>query len=436
MSKQKKVYVGMAVDVFHPGHLNIINVAKELGEVTIGLLTDQAIAQYKRTPLLDFEQRKMILESIKGVKTIIPQETFNYEPNLRKVRPDYVVHGDDWKSGILKESREKVIKVISEWGGKLIEPKYTENISSTQLINQLRDQGVTPDNRLRSLRRVMDIKPQLRIIEAHNGLTGLIGEKTSIDKGDEKREFDGLWLSSLTLSTALGKPDTEVVDFSKRFQIIEEIIEVTTKPIIVDGDTGGQVEHFKFRVRTLERLGVSAIVIEDKVGNKRNSLFGTDVVQEQETIENFCNKIREGNRALITSDFMIIARIESLILNQGMDDALARAKAYIDAGANGIMIHSKNSDGKEIVEFCNAYKSFINRVPLVVVPSTFSHFTEQELKDLGVSIVIYGNHLIRGAYPAMIKVAESILENGRSKEASDKYCMSIKDIITLIPEDY
>ena len=432
----KKVYIAMAADIIHHGHLNIINEARKLGKVIIGLLIDNAISSYKRPPLISYDQRKIIVENIKGVDEVVPQEELDYVPNLIKIRPDYVVHGDDWKKGVQKETRQRVIDTLREWGGQLVEPKYTEGVSSSQLIDTLKEIGVTPNIRMKYLRRLLDTKPLSRFMEAHNGLTGLIVEKTSVQKGRQKREFDGLWLSSLTVSTSMGKPDTEVVDFSSRFQTIEEIMEVTTKPIIVDGDTGGKTEHFRFRVRTLERLGVSAVIIEDKIGVKRNSLFGTEVFQEQDTIENFCEKIREGNRVLVTDDFMIIARIESLILKNGMVDALTRAEAYIGAGADGIMIHSKEKDGKEIIEFCEKYKSFENRVPLVVVPSTFSHITEDEFKDLGVNIVIYGNHLIRGAYPAMVKTAESILEHGRCKEASEQLCMPIKEIITLIPEEY
>jgi len=432
----KKVYVGMAIDVLHPGHLNILNEAKKLGKVIVGLLTDEAIAQYKRMPLLNYEQREMILKSIKGVDQIVAQESYDYSSNLKKIKPDFVVHGDDWKTGVLKESRQKVIKVLKEWGGKLIEPKYTAGISSSQLIAHTLERGVTPNKRLESLKNKINLKSTIRAIEAHNGLTGIIVEKTNITVNNENKEFDAIWLSSLTLSTSMGKPDTEVVDFSTRFQTIEEIMEVTTKPIIVDGDTGGSIEHFKFRVRTLERLGVSAVIIEDKIGDKRNSLFGTDVFQEQDTIDNFTNKISEGRKSLLTDNFMIIARIESLILNNGMEDAIKRAKAYIKAGADGIMIHSKEKDGSEIIEFCKQYNLFENKVPLIVVPSTFSHMTESELKDLGVNIIIYGNHLIRSAYPSMVKTAESILKFGRCKEASDEYCMSIKEILTLIPEDY
>ena len=432
----KKVYIAMAADIIHHGHLNIINEARKLGKVIIGLLIDNAISSYKRPPLISYDQRKIIVENIKGVDEVVPQEELDYVPNLIKIRPDYVVHGDDWKKGVQKETRQRVIDTLREWGGQLVEPKYTEGVSSSQLIDTLKEIGVTPNIRMKYLRRLLDTKPLSRFMEAHNGLTGLIVEKTSVQKGRQKREFDGLWLSSLTVSTSMGKPDTEVVDFSSRFQTIEEIMEVTTKPIIVDGDTGGKTEHFRFKVRTLERLGVSAVIIEDKIGVKRNSLFGTEVFQEQDTIENFCEKIREGNRVLVTDDFMIIARIESLILKNGMVDALTRAEAYIGAGADGIMIHSKEKDGKEIIEFCEKYKSFENRVPLVVVPSTFSHITEDEFKDLGVNIVIYGNHLIRGAYPAMVKTAESILEHGRCKEASEQLCMPIKEIITLIPEEY
>ena len=346
------------------------------------------------------------------------------------------MHGSDWKTGIQKETRQRVIDALNEWGGELVEPKYTKGVSSTQLIDTLKERGITPNRRLKSLRKLLDAKQISRFMEAHNGLTGLIVEKTSVQKGRQKKEFDGVWLSSLTVSTSMGKPDTEVVDFSSRFQTIEEIMEVTTKPIIVDGDTGGKIEHFRFKVRTLERLGVSAVIIEDKIGVKRNSLFGTEVFQEQDTIENFCDKIRAGNSMLVTDDFMIIARVESLILKSGMNDALNRAQEYIGAGADGIMIHSKEKDGKEIIEFCKKYKAFEKRVPLVVVPSTFTHMTEKEFKELGVNIVIYGNHLVRSAYPSMVKTAESILEHARCMEASEEYCMPIKEILTLIPGEY
>ena len=432
----KTVYVGMSADLIHHGHLNIIKEAKKLGKVIVGLLTDEAIASYKRLPLIPFYQRKIIVENIKGVEEVVPQDVLDYVPNLNLIKPDYVVHGDDWKTGIQKETRKRVIDTLTQWGGQLIEPKYTDNISSSQLIASLKERGVTPNNRLKSLRRLLDVKSTLCVMEAHNGLTGLIVEKTTVQSGNKKRVFDGLWLSSLTVSTSMGKPDTEVVDFSTRYQTIEEIMEVTTKPIIVDGDTGGKTEHFRFKVRTLERLGVSAVIIEDKIGTKRNSLFGTDVVQEQDTIEHFCEKINTGKKSLITNEFMIIARIESLILKNGLSDALRRAKAYIGAGADGIMIHSKEKDGNEIIQFCEQYNSFENRVPLVVVPSTFSHIKESEFKDLGVNMVIYGNHLIRSAYPAMVKTEKSILEYGRCQEASENYCMPIKEILTLIPEDY
>lgn len=432
----KKAYVGMAADVLHPGHLNIINEARKLGQVIVGLLTDEAIASYKRLPFLTYEQRRLIVESIKGVDEVIPQETLDYVPNLRRIKPDYVVHGDDWKTGVQKETRQRVIDVLSEWGGQLVEPKYTEGISSTQLIGALTERGVTPSRRLQALRRLINAKPVVRVLEAHNGITGLIAEKTKVVKDGETREFDAIWMSSLTISAARAKPDTEVVDFSSRFQTIDEILEVTTKPIIVDGDTGGEIEHFKFRVRTLERLGVSAIIIEDKIGLKRNSLFGTAVPQEQDTIAHFCEKIRAGKRALVTGDFMIIARIESLVLKKGMEDALTRAEAYLEAGVDGIMIHSKETDGNEITDFCDRYRTLESRAPLVVVPSTFAHLTEDELGRMGVNIVIYGNHLLRSAYPAMVRAARCILEQKSCKEASDRYCMSIDEIINLIPGSF
>ena len=433
MKNQKLVYIGMSADLIHPGHLNIIREGLKLGEVTIGLLTDEAIAGYKRLPLIAFNERKLIVENLKGVAKVIPQNTLDYVPNLKELKPDFVIHGDDWKTGVQKEVRQQVIDTLAKWGGKLIEPNYTKGISSTDLISAVKAQGITPGKRMKTLRRLIGVKPIVRILEAHNGLTGLIAEKTQIQKDGRTIEFDGIWESSLTDSTAKGKPDTELVDFSSRFSTIEEILEVTTKPMIVDGDTGGRIDHFKFRVKTLERLGVSAIIIEDKIGDKRNSLFGTTVPQEQDSIEHFSQKIHEGKKSQVTEEFMIIARVESLILQKGMDDALLRSKAYIKAGADGIMIHSKNKDGKEIIEFCNQFKKFDQRVPLIVVPSTYAHMTENELQDLGVNVVIYANHLLRSAYPAMVNTAKSLLENSRGMEASNDYCMSIKEIITLIP---
>jgi len=428
----KIVYVGMSADLIHPGHLNILKEASKLGDVIVGVLTDKAIASYKRLPALKFEQRKLIIESIKGVTKVIPQNELDYSVNLRLVKPDYVVHGDDWKEGIQKKVRQQVIDTLAEWGGKLHEVPYTKGISSTQLNQSLKEIGTTPEIRMEKLRRLIDSKPIVRVMEAHNGLTGLILENINIKKNGQTKEFDAMWLSSLTDSTAKGKPDIEAVDVTSRLHSLNDILEVTTKPIIYDGDTGGIPEHFIFTVRTLERLGVSAIIIEDKTGLKKNSLFGTDVKQTQDSIENFSYKIKAGKQAQVTSSFMIIARIESLILKQGMDDAVKRAKAYIEAGADGIMIHSKESDGKEILDFCKLFDKFDRRVPLVVVPSSYNHIYESELQEAGANIVIYANQLLRSAYPAMVDVAKTILENERAAEVNDK-CMSIKEILTLIP---
>jgi len=336
---------------------------------------------------------------------------------------------------VQKVTREKVIKTIKNWGGQLIEPGYTKGVSSTILSNRLIDRGITTNERLKTMNKLIYAKPIIRILEAHSGITGLIVEKTKVEVNGETREFDGIWLSSLTTSVSMGKPDTEIVDFSSRFQAIEEILEVTTKPIIVDGDSGGEIEHFRFRVKTLERLGVSAIVVEDKIGIKRNSLLNISHIQEQDSIDHFCEKIREGEKALLTNDFMIIARIESFILNKGLNDAIMRAKAYINAGADGILIHSKKQDGKEIKDFCEQYRLIENRVPLVVVPTTYHHITEDEFSALGVNVVIYANHLLRSAYPAMVKTAKSILTNRCCSQASVDYCMPVKEILVLIPED-
>lgn len=428
----KTVYLAMSADIIHNGHINIIKKASKLGEITVGVLKDEAIASYKRMPLLPYKNRKDIVENIKGVKRVIPQNTLDYEENLLLLKPNYVVHGDDWKTGPQSQVRAKVIELLKQWGGKLVEFEYTKGVSIFKLDKAIREIGITPQIRLGSLRRLLEIKPIVRILEAHNGLTGLIVEKTKIEKNDSIKEFDGMWISSLCDSTAKGKPDIELVDLTSRLNTINDILEVTTKPIILDGDTGGQVEHFVYTVRSLERLGVSAVIIEDKTGLKKNSLFGTDVLQKQDTVDNFSRKISEGKKAQITEDFMIIARIESLILKAGINDAITRAKAYIETGADGIMIHSKEKDPMEIFEFCGLYSDLDAKVPLVVVPTSYSQVTEKELEAVGVNIVIYANHLIRSAFPAMVKTAETILQNERALEA-DESCLSIREILTLIP---
>jgi len=428
----KKVYVGMSADLVHPGHLNIIKEADKLGDVTIGLLTDEAIAGYKRLPHMEYKQRKEVIENIKGVKEVVPQATLDYRPNLKKIKPDFVVHGDDWKEGVQSQTRQQVIDTLKEWDGELVEVPYTKGISSTKLNEALKEIGVTPDVRVKRLRRLIQSKDIVRIIEAHSGLTGLIVENAKVEINGEVREFDGMWASSLTDSTTKGKPDIEAVDITQRTENINDLVEVTTKPIIFDGDTGGKIEHFVFTVRTLERLGVSAVIIEDKVGLKKNSLFGTDVKQEQDTIEGFCEKIKAGKRAQVGEDFMIISRIESLILKQGLDDALERAKGYIDAGVDAVMIHSKEESPKEILEFCKEYKKFDRRVPLVAVPSSYDTIYEDELAEAGVNVVIYANQLLRSAYPAMLDTAKKILTHKRSYEARENL-MEIKEILTLIP---
>lgn len=429
---RKIVYVGMSADIIHHGHINIIETAKKLGDVIVGLLTDEAIASYKRVPLLTFQQRKKVIENISGVSKVIPQKTLDYVENLRFVKPDFVVHGDDWKTGIQTATRQRVIDALSQWGGKLIEPNYTKDIASTLLIEQAKGQGVSPGYRQNLFRRLLEVKPLVRIMEAHNGLSGLIVEKTKVIENGVHVEFDGIWESSLTDSASKGKPDISAVDVTSRIQTIDQILEVTTKPIIVDGDNGGLLENFVFTVKTLERLGVSAVIIEDKIGAKRNSLFGANASQTQDSIEAFSEKINKGKKAQVGSDFMIIARIESLILKKGMEDALKRAKAYTDAGADGILIHSKEDTPAEIFDFCRKYNKLKYKVPIFVVPSSYSFVREEELIKEGVQVVIYANHLIRSAYPAMVEVAELILKHKRAFEA-ERYCMSIDEVIRLIP---
>ncbi len=429
----KTVYIAMSADLITPGHVSIIQEARTMGDVVIGLLIDSAIASYQRLPYMRYEQRKVVLEAMVGVKEVVPQETLDYVPNLLKIKPDYVLHRDDWNTGVLRETRQRVIETLKEWGGELVESNPMPGITADAINLAIREVGTTPERRLSMLKRLLEAKPLLRVIEAHSGLTGLIAETVSVETDGNVREFDGIWMSSLTDSAVKAKPDIEYVDMTSRMNTVSDILETTTKPIIFDGDTGGIPEHFVFMVRTLERLGVSAVIIEDKKGLKKNSLFGTGVEQVQDSIEAFPHKVSMGKSAQVTDDFMIIARIESLILEAGMDDALTRAQAYIDAGTDVIMIHSKEPTANEVLTFCKEYAKFDDRVPLVVVPSTYSRTTEDELAEAGVRIVIYANQLLRSAYPAMVEVATSILRHGRAAE-SEGLCMPIKDIISLIPE--
>ena len=428
----KVVYLGMVGDILHPGLINIITEATKLGDVMVGLYTDKAIAAYRRLPYMTYEQRKQVVENIKGVTQVVAQDDYSYIPNLLKYKPNYIIHGDDWKEGRDSELRDAVFKTMHEIGGEVVEIPYTKGINSSSLGKDIRGIGTTPDIRLKALRRLIAAKPIVRILETHDGLSGLIAENLEIENGPKINSFDGMWSSSLTDSTSKGKPDIEAVDLTTRMQDLTNILECTTKPIIYDGDTGGKPEHFAFAVRTLERNGISAVIIEDKVGLKKNSLFGTDAVQIQDSIEGFCHKIKIGKNAQVTDDFMIIARCESLIAGKSVDDALERCFSYVEAGADGIMIHSKNKTGEDIKQFCVKFRKKYTSIPIVVVPTTYNQIKEEELHSWGVNVVIYANHMLRAAYPAMLKCATTILENERSLE-TDPICMPIKEILELIP---
>lgn len=429
----KKVYVSLMADLLHAGHINILKKASELGEVTVGLLTLKACGELNDIPYLDWEHRKVVLDNLSMVKNVIPQDTASYRSNLLAIKPDFVVHGDDWQTTYQRKYRQEVIDLLKEWGGELVEIPYSSEISELKIKDEKTRLGITTTARLSRLKILIAAKPVVKILEVHNALSGLIAEnaRETLEDGEEVT-FDGMWSSSLTDSTSKGKPDIEAVDTSARLNTINEIFEVTTKPLIYDADTGGKPEHFEFTVRSLERTGVSAVIIEDKTGLKKNSLFGNEVAQTQDTIENFCYKIETGKSAQITRDFMIIARVESLILDQGIDDALERSFAYVGAGADGIMIHSRQKDPKEIFTFIDRFRARDAHTPLVVVPTTFNGVTTDEFAARGVNVVIYANHMLRAAYPGMMNVAKSILKHKRSLEAEPQ-CMAIKEILNFIP---
>lgn len=429
----KTVYMSFATDILNSAHLSIIDKAAELGEVIAGIQTDDVVASNNRFPIVGIEERMRIFSSLRNVSRVVVQDTLSYRKVLEELRPDYVVHGDDWVDNELSFVRDEVIGILAGYGGRLVEFPYTRNNTLSELNHKLRVTSGLPEVRRPKLKRLLRSKRILSIIEAHSGLSGLIAEETVVRRGDELRSFDGMWISSLCDSTMKGKPDIELVDMTSRIRTIDEILDVTTKPVILDGDTGGLPEHFAYNVKTIERIGVSAVIIEDKTGLKRNSLFGNEVIQSQEIPERFAEKIRIGRRALMSDDFMIIARIESLILEKGMRDALDRAEIYLAAGADAIMIHSRKKDPSEVFEFAGEFRRLYPEVPLVVVPTTYCSVTEEELADHGINVAIYANHLIRSAYPSMRRTAESILMNGSSKEASEKYCESIKNILDILP---
>ena len=430
----KIVYMCFSTDMVHSGHTDIISKAAALGKLVVGVLSDEAVASYKRFPLLPFEERKSLFENIKNVYKVIEQKQLSYADVLRELKPDYVVHGDDWREGFQKPIRDEVVALLKEYGGTLVEFPYSKDEKYETLDKLSRAQLSMPDMRRGRLKKLLAMKGCVNAIEAHSGITGLIAEKTTVLQDGKTYQFDAMWVSSLCDSTAKGKPDIELVDMTSRFRTIDDIMEVTTKPIIFDGDTGGLTEHFVYTVKSLERMGVSMVIIEDKTGLKKNSLFGTEVEQTQDSIENFCAKIAAGKKAQKTADFMICARIESLILERGMEDALERAFAFTKAGADAIMIHSRKKDPAEIFEFVEKFRAQNKTTPIVVVPTSFNSVTEEEFKARGVNVVIYANQLTRSGFPAMQNVARTILTNHRAKEADDM-CMSIKEIITLIPEE-
>ena len=432
--ENRTVYMCFSTDMVHSGHIAIIKKAEKYGKLIVGVLSDEAVASYKRYPLMPYEERKSVFANIAGVSQVVEQKTLSYAENLRKFKPTYVVHGDDWKEGFQKPIRDEVVSILAEYGGQLIEFPYSKNDKYEEIEKQSRAQLSMPDFRRGRLKKLINMKGTITAMEAHSGITGLIVEKTKVLQDGKTYQFDAMWISSLCDSTAKGKPDIELVDMTSRFRTIDDIMEVTTKPIIFDGDTGGLTEHFVYTVRTLERMGVSMIIIEDKCGLKKNSLFGNEVKQTQDSIENFSAKIRAGKAAQKTKDFMICARIESLILEQGMEDALTRAFAFAEAGADAIMIHSRKKDPSEIKEFITKFREKDKTTPIVIVPTSFNTVYEDEWKEIGANVVIYANQLTRTGFPAMQNAAKLILENHRAKECDD-VCMSIKDIITLIPEE-
>jgi len=430
----KLVYVGMTAEFFHHGHANILIKAREYGNVMVGLLTDSALLSHKRLPMLTWEQRKTIIANFNGVTEVVPQHEWEYSNNILKYRPDFMVHGDDWNVEHQKNVKDKALAALKTYGGRLIEIAYTDGVSSSVLQKEELSNGILPSTRVGILRRLINAKSIVRVLESHNAVTASIVDQSEhfSNSMNEVVRFDAIWSSSLTDSTSRGLPDTEALSISSRLLNIMEIFNVTNLPLIMDADTGGDAQHLSLHIKSMERIGISACIIEDKKGLKKNSLLGTSVSQEIEEPLVFAEKIDVAIKSKISQDFMVIARLESLILELGMEDALNRARLYCEAGVDGIMIHSRKKSPSEIFQFASIFRKEFPDVPLISVPTTYNEVYEKELVDAGFNVVIYANHMLRAAVPAMRNVANTILENGRSFEV-DSRIESMASILKFIP---
>ncbi|MDJ0824059.1 MAG: phosphoenolpyruvate mutase [Rhodobacter sp.] len=425
------VYVSMTAEILHNGHLRILKEAKKHGRVTVGLLTDRALENKKPIPLLSFEQRKEILEALDCVDEVIAQDEWDYDACIDTHKPRVFVHGDKW-DGPLTGMRERAIARLESYGGTFVELPYSHEFDGTHIAPQMAASLATPFAKQKAFRRMMQSKRLVRFLEAHSPLAALIGEHTKVQRNGDVLQYDGFWSSSLTDSTEMGLPDIEALDVTRRLQNIDEIFEVTTKPLVFDADTGGKAEHFELKVRTMERMGIAAAIIEDKTGLKKNSLLGTSVPQTQASIPEFQEKIRAGIEGQKYRGMMIIARLESLILGQGIDDALRRADAYVTAGAGAVMIHSKERDPAQVFAFTDAFAQDHPEVPIVAVPSSYNTVHDHELQAHGIKMIIYANHMLRSSYKAMEQTARAILEHGRTAEIEDEI-ITIPQILKLIP---
>ena len=428
----KIIYLGLTADLIHAGHINIINEALKYGQLLIGLITDQAISKEKRLPLLSYFDRKALLLNIKGVKDIVPQEDWDYSINLQKYKPDFFIHGDDWNTSEYKIIKNNCINVLSAYGGKLIEIAHTPNINSDLVVDKIRKLKNVSSLRQNTLKRLLQSKSFIKIIEVHSPMSAMIIDNLKINNERGSNFFDGFWSSSLSDSTLFGRPDIESLDIASRLNMINNIFHATTKPLVMDIDTGGLLEHLEINIKTIEQAGVSAVVIEDKKGLKKNSLFGNEVIQHQEDVKVFQEKIKLINTIKVNDNFLCIARIESLILDKGLEDALHRASSYVDAGADMVLIHSRKKTPDEVFLFANEFKRDHPNIPLACIPTSFYTVTEGLLQDKGFNLSIYANHLIRASYKHMEKIAKSILTYQTSQYIEEDI-ESVKDILNLIP---
>jgi len=407
MASEKTVYVGMVGDMLHVGHINILKTAARLGRVTVGVLTDRAVVGYKRLPLLAFEDRVRVVESIADVAAVVPQKTLSYVENLRALRPDYVVHGDDWRYGDqVSRARAEVIATLGEWGGELVEVAYTKGISSTAIHRSGAADALFSGTRQGRLRRLLAAKPTLRIVEAHSGLSAKIAAE--VRGPDGATGFDAVWQSGLTDAIHRGKSDGGAVDRGRRLQAVEEILDAGPLPLIYDGRAAGRPETVFDLTRALDKAGVSALCLGDRSDPDRTGpeMSPAETVAQIEAVRAACP----------TGAVMAISRIVVAAPGNGgsgaLDRALDRALALLEAGSDAVMFDSAADTAEPILDIAARLRRQRRDVPLFAAQSDRWGAPIHRFENAGIDAVVYETHLLRATVAPMRRAATALLAEG------------------------